>query len=100
MILVSVLYPSGAFNHDYYLKKHIPLVQARWQGMGLKEVRVLRGVGAPGGAAATYQVITLLTFSSLQDFQKCTAAHGEEIFADIPNFTSVQPVVQLNEPMG
>lgn len=99
MIVVSVLYPSGgSFNHDYYLQKHMPLVRERWQGMGLKEARVLRAIGTPDGSAAPYQVTTLLTFSSLQDFQKCAAAHGQEIFADIPNFTTVQAVVQINEP--
>jgi len=103
MILVSVLYPSGAdarFDHAYYMQKHIPLVKSRWQGMGLQEVRVLRGAGAADGSAAPYQVMALLSFASLQDFQSCAAKHGTEIFADIPNFTNVQPLVQLNEPVG
>ena len=103
MLLISVMYPAGegaTFDHDYYLRKHIPLVRERWSGMGLQEARVFRGTGAADGGSAPYQVLALLTFSSLQDFQNAAQKHGPEIFADIPNFTNVQPVVQLNEPMS
>ena len=34
---------------------------------------------------------------SLQDFQRALEANAQEIFADIPNFTNVEPVVQINE---
>lgn len=27
-------------------------------------------------------------------------AHGEEVFGDIPNFTDVEPVVQVNEELA
>ena len=103
MMLLSVLYPSGAdarFDQTYYLQKHIPLLKSRWQGMGLNAVQVLRGASAAGGGTAPYQVVTLLSFASHQDFQNCVAKHGKEIFADVANFTNVQPVVQLNDPVG
>jgi uncharacterized protein (TIGR02118 family) len=103
MMLVSVMYPSGAgtkFDTDYYVQKHIPLVKARWKDMGLQDARIVHGIGTPSGAPPTYQVMALLTFKSLQDFQKAAAKHGEEIFADIPKFTNVQPVVQFNEALG
>ena len=103
MILVSVLYPNDAgskFDQDYYLQKHMPLVQARWGGMGLQDARVLRGTAAGDGGQAPYRVITLLTFGSLDEFRSAAKAHGAEIFADIPKFTDVQPVVQINEPLG
>ena len=28
------------------------------------------------------------------------AAHGQELFGDIPNFTDVQPVAQVNEALA
>jgi uncharacterized protein (TIGR02118 family) len=100
MIVVSVMYPAspGAkFDMDYYRAKHIPLVGARWNSCGLREAKVLQGVGAPGGGVATYSVIALLTFDSAQDFDQAVARHGAEIIGDIANFSSVQPVIQVND---
>ena len=103
MILVSVLYPNepgSSFNHDYYLQTHLPLVHSRWDPMGLEDLRPVRGVGTADGSPPPYQVIALLTFRSMQDFQAAGKAHGQEIFADIPNFTNVKPVVQINERLA
>jgi uncharacterized protein (TIGR02118 family) len=103
MIVVSVMYPGGTegtFDEAYYLEKHIPLVKERWTALGLESVQLLRGAGTPDGSAAPYAVMALLTFGSLAEFQAAGKAHGREIFADIPKFTSVQPVVQINETLG
>jgi uncharacterized protein (TIGR02118 family) len=100
MILVTVMYPAGAqtkFDTDYYLQKHMPLVRERWTPHGLKNAQVLRGAAKPDGSAADYQMMALLTFGSLDDFKAAGKAHGKEIFADIPNFTNAQAVVQIND---
>jgi uncharacterized protein (TIGR02118 family) len=100
MIVVSVMYPATAgasFDMDYYLKTHVPLVGARWNSCGLREAKVLSGAGAPGGGAPTYSVIALLTFDSAADFDQAVARHGAEVIGDIPNFSSVQPVIQVND---
>ena len=103
MVLVSVMYPnqSGSrFDHDYYLQTHISLVKERWTQMGLEEVRLVRGMGTPDGSPPPYQVIALLSFSSLQDFQNAAQAHAQEILADVPKFTDVQPMIQISEELG
>jgi uncharacterized protein (TIGR02118 family) len=103
MILVTVLYPDqpGArFDERYYLDTHTPLVQQRWGAMGLSDLRPMRGLGTPDGVAAPYRVITLLTFDSAEALQRAVAAHGAEIFGDIPKFTDITPVVQVNEALG
>jgi uncharacterized protein (TIGR02118 family) len=103
MILVSVMYPGGegaTFDEAYYLREHIPLVKKRWNGMGLQEVRLVKGVATPDGSTPPYRVMALLTFRSVQDFQDAAGSHGPEILGDIPRFTNVQPVVQINEALG
>ncbi|MBD0270870.1 MAG: EthD family reductase [Acetobacteraceae bacterium] len=103
MVLVSVLYPNQAgsrFDERYYMDKHIPLVRQRWGAMGLTDLRVLRGTGTPDGGPASFRVMALLTFSSADALQKAAAAHGAELFGDIPNFTDVQPVAQVNEALA
>ncbi|MEO8715077.1 MAG: EthD family reductase [Acetobacteraceae bacterium] len=100
-MIVSVLYPAGGtrFDLDYYMKKHIPLVKSRWEPLGLKKSEVLRCVGAPNGAGP-YQLIALLTFGSMADFQNAAKQHGKEVLGDIPAFTDVEPVMQFNETLG
>ncbi|HVC61545.1 MAG TPA: EthD family reductase [Acetobacteraceae bacterium] len=100
MIVVSVMYPATAdarFDMDYYLKTHVPMVGARCQPFGLSDAKVLRGAGAPGGAAAAYSVIALLTFGSAQEFQRAMEQHGKEIMGDVPKFTNIQPVIQISD---
>jgi uncharacterized protein (TIGR02118 family) len=103
MVTVSVMYPNtpgSRFDRGYYLDKHGALLDRLWSGMGLEDVRLMQGLGAPGGGPATYQVIALLTFASIDAFERAVAAHGAEVFADIPRFTDVAPIVQVNAPLG
>ncbi len=100
MIKVSVLYPAGAstkFDMDYYCKAHIPMVQQKLGG-ACKAVAVEQGVagGAPG-APATYVAMGHLYFDSLAEFQAAFAPHAAAIMGDVPNYTNVQPVIQISE---
>jgi uncharacterized protein (TIGR02118 family) len=101
MVPVSVLYPKSAdspLDHDYYMQTHIPLVRARWQAMGLVSDSILRGVSTLDGQPPAYELIGILTFDSVENVQAALAAHGAEIIGDIPNFTNVSPLIQLNSP--
>ena len=101
MTTITVAYPSGAdFDLDYYMSKHMPLVERTWAPMGLSGWRVLRGVPGQDGAAPVHQVTAELTFSSVEAFQKAASEHGTEIFADIPNYTQAKPVIQFHETVG
>ena len=101
MIRVSVIYANESgkkFDHDYYVQKHMTLVRQRWGSMGLQKIEVDRGVagGAPG-APAPFVAIGHVYFGSLAEFQKAAAAHGKELFDDVPNFTNIAPQVQIGE---
>lgn len=101
-MIVSVMYKveeGQDFNLDYYLKTHVPLVNARWGGHGLRGVKVLLGAGSPSGAPAAYHLVALLDFESLDAFNAAAAAHGGEILGDIANFTNGTPVIQFNETL-
>lgn len=98
MILVTVMYPTGeAFDTNYYLKTHMPLVKDRWGPLGLKNAQAIKGIAKADGSTPDYQMTALLTFGSMDDFKAAGKAHGKEIFADIPNFTKAQAVVQIND---
>ena len=100
MIKVTVLYPDTAgtkFDHSYYANTHIPLVQ-KLLGSDLKGSGIEKGIsgGAPG-APAPYHCIGSLLFNSVEDFQSAFGPKAGEIMADIPNFTDIQPVIQISE---
>jgi uncharacterized protein (TIGR02118 family) len=100
MAMVSVFYPVKAgskFDMDYYLNTHMKMVEAAWSTAGLRGYAVLKGVGEPGGGEATYQVVANLDFTSAEAFDAAVAESGAKIMGDIPNFTDVQPVIQISD---
>jgi uncharacterized protein (TIGR02118 family) len=101
-MILSVIYqlqPGQKFDVDYYMQKHIPLVNERLKGMGLKSVQVLHGTGSPGGPAPV-KLIALLDFESVQAFQTGMEKHGAEIMGDVAKFTDTQPSIQFNDKLG
>ncbi len=101
MIRISVHYRNGdgkRFDLDYYVKKHMPM-----SGRLLKPIRyeVDKGIagGAPG-SAAPFVASCHFYFDTLADFQKGMSAHGQELIADVPNYTNIQPEIQVSEIVG
>ena len=99
MIRVTVLYPKqdgGTFDYDYYMQKHMAIVRDKL-GAALKRVEAGRGLGAPGGAAETYVTHANLYFDNMDAFGAAFGPVAGDIMADVPNFTNLTPVVQLEE---
>ena len=100
MIKVSVLYPNSdvaTFDMDYYLINHVPMVQSKL-GDACKKAEVDQGFsGGEPGSKATYFAMCHLYFDSVEAFQNSFGPNAEEITADIPNYTNIQPVVQISE---
>lgn len=65
-----------------------------------QDLKILRGLNSGNGGQPGFQLIALLTFDSVQAFERAVAAHGPEVMGDIPNFTNVQPALQVNDPVG
>jgi uncharacterized protein (TIGR02118 family) len=100
MIRLTVMYPDSEdayFDMDYYLNTHIAMVQEKC-GPAVTECSVETGLGgAAPGAPAPYRVIARICVDSMDDFVKYVAPHDPEFAADIPNFTNIRPVIQINE---
>jgi uncharacterized protein (TIGR02118 family) len=100
MIRMSVLYPNrpGArFDFDYYLDRHIPMVQRLLTPLGTVGVEVDRGVGGGAGLEAPFVGVAHLLFSSLDAMGQAMAKHQAEIVADIPRYTDIEPQIQISE---
>ena len=102
MIKVSVLYPNGEgkkFDMDYYCNQHVRLV-GELLGDAVKAATVEKGIGgANPGSPATYAAMGNLYFASMDSFQNSFGPNAEKIMGDLPNFTNIEPVVQISEVM-
>ncbi len=100
MIKLSVLYPhshDARFDMEYYSGKHLPLVREKL-GSSCKGLSAERGLsGAAPGTAPVYTVMAHILFDSLASLQTALGQHASALMADIPNFTSIQPVLQISE---
>lgn len=101
MISLTVMYPKTAdsqFNADYYFNHHLPLVRERLTSLGLTGIDAEQGLagGAPD-SPPVYAAIGRLNFGSVEELQNALAMHGPELIGDIPNFTDVQPLMQISQ---
>ncbi len=100
MIKVSVMYPFEAdarFDHEYYREKHMPLIKALL-GEACAYYTVEKGLaGGEPGAPPAYVGMCHIFSPSIEVFQAEIAIHGARIFADIPNYTDIKPVIQVSE---
>jgi len=100
MVKLSVLYPNrpGArFDEQYYLTTHMALVQKEL-GPLLKAAGVDKGVDTPE-VPAPYLFMAYLCFESPEALDVAMASHAPTLIADIPNYTDIQPVMQVSTVM-
>jgi len=92
MIRLSVYYPTtegATFDHEYYRYKHVPLVVKTW---GLDGAEIDKGINGPHVAAVHFK------FESPEALKAAMSDPGtSDVLADIPNYTTIQPVMQTSE---
>lgn len=102
MIKVSVFYPAGEgknFDMEYYISNHVPLV-SKTLGDALKGASYDKGLGGGvPGSPATYTAMANLYFNSMEEFGQAFATGAPKLMGDLPNFTNIEPVVQVSEVM-
>jgi uncharacterized protein (TIGR02118 family) len=91
MIRLSVLYPKtegATFDHDYYKSSHVPLAAKTW---GVPAT-IDKGIDGP------YEAAVHFTFESLEAIGVAMGNEGTgAIMADVPNYTTITPVMQTSE---
>jgi uncharacterized protein (TIGR02118 family) len=82
---------------EYYCNSHIPLVAKTLAGT-LKTASYDKGLGggAPG-SPATFVAMANLYFNSMEEFSQAFAVGAGTLMADLPNFTDIEPVIQVSE---
>ena len=99
-IKVMILYPNEAgktFDMDYYSNKHMPMV-AELFGEPLKSYSIDQGIaGRTPEEPMPYIAIGCFYFDKLSDYENAFGPNAEKILGDIPNYTNIQPKVQISK---
>ncbi len=98
MIRIAVLYPHSegkSFDAEYYQDRHFQLVKEKLVPLGLQGLEFDHGLQQDG--PQPFVAIGYLLFESLTGFQAAFGQVGAELMADIPNFTDIEPLVQISE---
>jgi uncharacterized protein (TIGR02118 family) len=100
MIKVAILYANGegkTFDMDYYSTKHMPLA-AKLFGEPLIQMSIDKGLssGTPD-VPVPYLAIGYFYFENMDAMKKAMGPNGDQLRADIPNYTNIQPVIQVSE---
>lgn len=92
MIRLSVLYPKtegATFDHDYYRTSHVPLALKTW---GMSNAEIDKGIDGP------YEAAVHFTFDSMEAMGAALGSPDTAaVQADLPNYTTIVPVMQISE---
>ena len=88
---------GSKFDMNYYCNSHIPMVRQKL-GAACKGAAVEQGItGATPGSRPGFIAMGHIYFDSVEAFQTAFGPHAEAIMADIPNYTDIQPTLQISE---
>lgn len=100
MIKVAILYPNGedkTFDMEYYSTKHMPLAASLF-GESLVTMSIDKGLASTTpDAPVPYLAIGYFYFENMETMKSSMGAHSEKLRADVPNYTNIQPILQVSE---
>lgn len=99
MIKVTVTYPNipgSRFDADYYVKVHMPMA-AKLLGHAVKSITAEIGIsGANPGESPANAAVAGFTCESVDAFMQAFMPVADQLGADIPNYTDIEPVIQIS----
>ena len=99
MVTMYVTYAGdtdAAFDRDYWIDSHLPLVRACWGPHGLVSVAGF----FPSGDGCGLVAVAPCVFRNEAAMQAALAApESERIMADVAHFTSIEPSKSLAVPL-
>lgn len=99
MKCITVLYPAkdnDAFDFSFYMKRHVPLIQDIL-GKSLHRIELRRGSHSIDGGAPTYIAVISIWIADWEAYEKAMAVRAQELIDEVPLFTKVMPIIQIDE---
>jgi uncharacterized protein (TIGR02118 family) len=99
MIRVTVTYPNTPGSHfdaDYYVKVHMPMA-AKLLGDAVKSATAEIGIsGANPDESPASVAVAGFTCESVEAFMRVFIIVADQLGADIPNYTDIEPIIQIS----
>jgi uncharacterized protein (TIGR02118 family) len=98
MFCVMAVYPNhpgSRFDISYYATRHTALARKILEPHGLVDLRVTAGSAALDGGPPHFWAVAEMIFTDRAAFDAAIARAGAELFADAPNYTDVEPILQI-----
>lgn len=99
MYCVTVLYPNqpdAHFDFDYYRDRHIPMM-LRLLGDNVQRLELRRGLQSVDGGTAPYLCLLNTHIRSVEAFTQVMTEQADRVLGDIPNYTNLQPLIQVDQ---
>ena len=101
MIRVTVAYNNESgkkFDWDYFTGAHNRLVHRELDSRGLIRLEQDKGISSPDpNAPPPFVGLAHLTFNTLEEVHQAFQAAGAAVMGDIPNYTDIEPTIQISE---
>lgn len=99
---MTIVYENGPdvrFDYDYYRDNHLTLIMDRYAG-AIERFELRRPLPMEGTPAPPYAAAVNIWISDPEAFAAAGAEHGEEVAADVENFTNASLVAQMDTVWG
>ena len=100
MKCINILYPAkdnDAFDFRFYLDRHVPLIKDIL-GKSLHRLEVRKGATSQDGSGPpTYTCVISIWIADWPAYENAIAARASELIAEVPLFTKVMPIIQIDE---
>jgi uncharacterized protein (TIGR02118 family) len=99
---LAVYYPWKAdakFDYDYYRNKHLKML-ADLYGKSVGKMQVRKGLHKGDGSDPVFVTALTVEILALEAYEAASKDIVPRLRADIPNFTNIIPVAQLEEIVG
>ncbi|KAL1845681.1 hypothetical protein Daus18300_014468 [Diaporthe australafricana] len=91
-VTVTVLFPNepdAKYDYDYYVNKHMPLMQRLWGKYGVKDFSVTKFTAGPDGSEPKYAFGSTTSWDSYNQIKTAFAGpEVGEIFEDVHKFSN------------
>lgn len=99
MLKFSIYYPCSdntQFDMDYYLKKHLPLVQSELKDVGLEKLEVVLGQPGAMNKHPHFIAVANLYFENAETMGAALRTKGGILVSDIKNFTNIEALQEVS----
>ena len=99
-VKITIMYPNSegkTFDMEYYKNQHMPML-ADLFGDAMKGYKIDEGLsGRTPSDTIPFLAIGYLLFNSIEEYNAAFGPNAQQILGDIPNYTNIQPIVQISK---